>query len=64
MKHGMKDIINHKWFAGFSWDGLITKTTKPPIVPQIRDAFDTSNFDDFRHEQEDTGLECDWDPDF
>ncbi|TYZ67801.1 hypothetical protein PybrP1_001789 [[Pythium] brassicae (nom. inval.)] len=64
MKHGIKDIINHKWFAGFPWDGLITKTTKPPIVPQIRDAFDTSNFDDFQHEQEDTGLECDWDPDF
>lgn len=64
MKHGIKDIINHKWFAGFPWDGLITKTIKPPIVPQIRDAFDTSNFDDFRHEEEDAGLECDWDPDF
>ncbi|GAB9471846.1 Myosin-like protein [Globisporangium polare] len=64
MKHGIKDIINHKWFAGFPWDGLIAKTIKPPIVPQIRDAFDTSNFDDFQHEEEDAGLECDWDPDF
>lgn len=64
MKHGIKDIINHKWFAGFPWEGLITKMIKPPIVPQIRDAFDTSNFDDFRHEEEDTGQECDWDPDF
>uniref|UniRef100_K3X7Z9 cGMP-dependent protein kinase n=1 Tax=Globisporangium ultimum (strain ATCC 200006 / CBS 805.95 / DAOM BR144) TaxID=431595 RepID=K3X7Z9_GLOUD len=64
MKHGIKDIINHKWFAGFPWDGLISKSIKPPIVPQIRDAFDTSNFEDFQHEAEDAGLECDWDPDF
>ncbi|KAG7397114.1 cGMP-dependent protein kinase 1 [Phytophthora boehmeriae] len=31
---------------------------------RIRDDFDTSNFEDFRHEVEDPGLECDWDPDF
>ncbi|GLE03199.1 hypothetical protein PINS_up012078 [Pythium insidiosum] len=64
MKHGIKDIINHKWFTGFAWDALFNKTLKPPIIPQIRDAFDTSNFEDFRHEVEDAGSECEWDPDF
>ncbi|RLN26067.1 hypothetical protein BBO99_00000517 [Phytophthora kernoviae] len=64
MKHGIKDIINHRWFSSFQWESLRTKTMKPPIVPQIRDDFDTSNFEDFRHEVEDPGLECDWDPDF
>lgn len=64
MKHGIKDIVNHKWFASFPWDALLVKTVKPPIVPQVRDALDTSNFEDFRHEVEDPGLECDWDPDF
>lgn len=64
MKHGIKDIINHKWFSGFQWDALASKTMRPPIVPQVRDALDTSNFDDFRHEVEDPVLDCDWDPDF
>ncbi|KUF96767.1 cGMP-dependent protein kinase [Phytophthora nicotianae] len=64
MKHGIKDIINHRWFSSFQWDSLKTKSMKPPIVPQIRDDFDTSNFEDFRHEVEDPGHECDWDPDF
>ncbi|KAJ8546790.1 hypothetical protein ON010_g11446 [Phytophthora cinnamomi] len=64
MKHGIKDIINHRWFSGFQWDSLRNKCMKPPIVPQVRDDFDTSNFEDFRHEIEDPGLECDWDPDF
>ncbi|TMW58496.1 hypothetical protein Poli38472_010055 [Pythium oligandrum] len=64
MKNGIRDIINHKWFSSFPWDSLLNKTLKPPIIPQIRDAFDTSNFEDFRHETEDAGMECDWDPDF
>lgn len=64
MKHGIKDIINHRWFSSFQWESLRTKTMKPPIIPQVRDDFDTSNFEDFRHEVEDPGLECDWDPDF
>ncbi|KAG7381784.1 cGMP-dependent protein kinase 1 [Phytophthora pseudosyringae] len=64
MKHGIKDIINHRWFSSFQWDSLRNKSMKPPIVPQVRDDFDTSNFEDFRHEVEDPGYECDWDPDF
>ncbi|KAG3080619.1 hypothetical protein PC122_g11702 [Phytophthora cactorum] len=64
MKHGIKDIINHRWFSSFQWDSLKIKSMKPPIVPQVRDDFDTSNFEDLRHEVEDPGHECDWDPDF
>ncbi|CEG46903.1 agc protein kinase [Plasmopara halstedii] len=64
MKHGMDDIINHRWFSKFDWDGLASKSMKPPIIPQVLDDFDTSNFEDFRNEVEDPGGECDWDPDF
>ncbi|KAL4103056.1 hypothetical protein PRIC1_006793 [Phytophthora ramorum] len=64
MKHGIKDIINHRWFSSFQWESLRNKSMRPPIVPQVRDDFDTSNFEDFRHEVEDPGNECDWDPDF
>ncbi|RXG71318.1 cGMP-dependent protein kinase, isozyme 1 [Armadillidium vulgare] len=34
-KGGVMDIKKHKWFQGFDWDGLITRTLKPPIVPKI-----------------------------
>jgi hypothetical protein len=64
MKHGFKDVINHKWFSGFPWDALVNKNIQPPFIPQICDAFDTSNFDDFRHELEDYVDDCEWDPDF
>ncbi|KAB7506855.1 cGMP-dependent protein kinase, isozyme 1, partial [Armadillidium nasatum] len=33
-KGGVMDIKKHKWFQGFDWDGLITRTLKPPIVPK------------------------------
>ncbi|KAJ0409281.1 hypothetical protein P43SY_006778 [Pythium insidiosum] len=57
-------ILIYELLTGFGWDALFNKTIKPPIIPQIRDDFDTSNFEDFRHEVEDAGSECEWDPDF
>lgn len=32
---GVKDVQKHKWFEGFNWDGLGTKTLRPPHIPSV-----------------------------
>jgi len=44
---GIPDIQKHKWFDGFNWDGLRTKTLTPPILPEIRGPTDFGNFDEY-----------------
>lgn len=44
-KGGIQDIQKHKWFEGFYYDGLRTRTLVPPIIPQVRSPIDYSNFD-------------------
>ncbi|XP_013793218.2 cGMP-dependent protein kinase 1-like [Limulus polyphemus] len=65
-KGGIKDIQKHKWFDGFNWEGLRDRTLKPPILPHVRSAVDTSNFD---HYPPDSGIPppddpSGWDQDF
>ncbi|KAL7721344.1 non-specific serine/threonine protein kinase [Entamoeba marina] len=38
-------IKSHPFFKGFNWNNVFDM--KPPYVPQLRNALDTSNFDDF-----------------
>ncbi|KAL7718260.1 non-specific serine/threonine protein kinase [Entamoeba marina] len=38
-------IKSHPFFKGFDWDNVFDMD--PPYVPQLRNALDTSNFDDF-----------------
>ena len=47
LKNGAEDIKKHKWYAnaGFDWNALLQKQMRPPLVPVIKDALDTSNFD-------------------
>lgn len=43
-----KDVIKHKWFSGFDFDGLVRmdKTNLDiPIEPEVKSGTDTSNFD-------------------
>jgi len=64
MKGGIKDIIKHKWFSGYDWDGLLARSLTPPIEPVIRNPEDASNFDEYPEEDE-TVPDCkEWDPDF
>ncbi|KAL7301057.1 hypothetical protein TKK_0006329 [Trichogramma kaykai] len=44
-KGGIREIQKHKWFDGFNWDGLRTRTLEPPIKPKVLSPADTSNFD-------------------
>lgn len=40
-------INNCRWFDGFYWWGLQNRSLEPPIIPTIKSATDTSNFDDY-----------------
>ena len=44
LKNGIKDIIDHKFFEGFDWKGLLFRTIKPPFIPEVKGAADSSNF--------------------
>ncbi|XP_050459128.1 cGMP-dependent protein kinase, isozyme 2 forms cD4/T1/T3A/T3B isoform X2 [Cataglyphis hispanica] len=44
-KGGISEIQKHKWFDGFNWEGLRTRTLEPPILPRVAGATDTTNFD-------------------
>ncbi|GAB1861246.1 cGMP-dependent protein kinase [Camponotus japonicus] len=44
-KGGISEIQKHKWFDGFNWEGLRTRTLEPPILPRVQSATDTTNFD-------------------
>ncbi|XP_025155558.1 cGMP-dependent protein kinase, isozyme 2 forms cD4/T1/T3A/T3B isoform X3 [Harpegnathos saltator] len=46
-KGGISEIQKHKWFDGFNWEGLRTRTLEPPILPRVQSATDTANFDEY-----------------
>jgi cGMP-dependent protein kinase len=40
-------LIFSRWFDGFNWEGLRTRSLSPPIMPKIQNHLDTSNFDEY-----------------
>uniref|UniRef100_A0A0N4ZJ64 cGMP-dependent protein kinase n=1 Tax=Parastrongyloides trichosuri TaxID=131310 RepID=A0A0N4ZJ64_PARTI len=44
---GINDIRKNRWFMGFDWEGLRSRTAKPPLIPRIENASDHRNFDDY-----------------
>ncbi|XP_067928056.1 cGMP-dependent protein kinase 1-like [Watersipora subatra] len=45
-KNGLSDIMKHKWFQGFDWEGLEKRNmATTPLKRKVIDNFDTSNFD-------------------
>lgn len=45
-KNGSKAIIKHPWFSSMDWMKLEKQQLPAPFVPDIRDDFDVSNFDE------------------
>ncbi|VVC26740.1 Protein kinase, ATP binding site,AGC-kinase, C-terminal,Protein kinase domain,cGMP-dependent protein [Cinara cedri] len=43
----LTEVQKHKWFDGFNWEGLRNRSLTPPILPKVRSAIDTSNFDNY-----------------
>lgn len=40
-------IFLFRWFDGFNWEGLRSRTLEPPIMPRVQSATDTTNFDEY-----------------
>ncbi|EFN63550.1 cGMP-dependent protein kinase, isozyme 2 forms cD5/T2 [Camponotus floridanus] len=65
-KGGISEIQKHKWFDGFNWEGLRTRTLEPPILPRVQSATDTTNFDAYPADTDPPPLDdiSGWDNDF
>ncbi|KAG9353981.1 hypothetical protein JZ751_012105 [Albula glossodonta] len=65
-KHGVKDIQKHKWFEGFDWEGIRDGTLTPPFIPNVERPLDTSHFDSFPDDRENSppDEESGWDLEF
>lgn len=51
LKDGILDIKNHKWFSDIDWDELLNSRVRPPFIPKIKSAADTTNFDNYDDEK-------------
>ncbi|KHN80821.1 cGMP-dependent protein kinase egl-4, partial [Toxocara canis] len=49
---GVGDIRKHRWFMGFDWEGLRSRTLKAPIIPKVSNPADVSNFDNYPPDQD------------
>ncbi|GAB1600387.1 putative serine/threonine-protein kinase PRKY [Argonauta hians] len=55
MKCGAEDVKNHRWFKGIKWTDVWERKLKPPFIPKISHAGDTSNFEEYPSEDEKMG---------
>lgn len=44
LKRGALDIRTHRWFRTIDWDAYMRMEITPPVVPEVRDEFDQTNF--------------------
>ena len=49
LRGGSADIKGHPWFNKMEWDRLVEKGYKAPWAPQLKNALDSSNFDNWDH---------------
>ncbi|ORZ24560.1 kinase-like domain-containing protein [Absidia repens] len=54
LKGGADDVKMHKWLRGTDWLGLLKKTVRAPLVPSYSSDQDTSNFENYPAEVEQT----------
>ena len=55
LKDGVKDIKEHKWFAGVEWVKLYNLECTAPYIPKVAGEGDTSNFDEYPEDNEPYG---------
>merc|ERR1711998_314777 len=41
---GIKNIKSHKWYGGFDWDKLFSRSLEPPYKPNVKGPTDINNF--------------------
>ena len=47
----IESVMSHPWFADVEWNLILSKTVKPPFVPDIN----SCNFEDDNGEEDDEG---------
>lgn len=47
LRHGCRDVMNHRWFQSMDFDALAQRKVKPPYVPKLQHEGDTSNYDTY-----------------
>lgn len=47
VKGGAATVKEHPWFRNIDWDAVYHRKMQGPIVPHLRSADDTRNFDDY-----------------
>jgi len=60
LKGGTEDVIKHRFYAGFDWEGLLNMKTDPPFKPTPPDNFETLGLGSDR---DDARAVADWNPD-
>eukprot|EP00586_Coscinodiscus_wailesii_P010441 CAMPEP_0172503214 /NCGR_PEP_ID=MMETSP1066-20121228/167296_1 /TAXON_ID=671091 /ORGANISM="Coscinodiscus wailesii, Strain CCMP2513" /LENGTH=689 /DNA_ID=CAMNT_0013278855 /DNA_START=128 /DNA_END=2194 /DNA_ORIENTATION=+ len=55
---GTGAVMKHKWYSGFDWDGLMSRTLTVPMKPKVQNALDASNFDVYPEEEDPNVREC------
>ncbi|KAM4809037.1 cGMP-dependent protein kinase 2 [Rhinophrynus dorsalis] len=65
MKNGIADIKKHRWFNGFNWEGLSSRSLSSPLRPKLEGPTDHSYFDSYPPDEEIPPDELSgWDQDF
>ncbi|KAG8454416.1 hypothetical protein GDO86_000875 [Hymenochirus boettgeri] len=65
MKNGITEIKKHRWFNGFNWEGLSSRSFPSPLKPQLEGPTDYSYFDSYPPDEEIPPDELSgWDQDF
>lgn len=54
LSRGHRDVKDHPWFKETNFKKLVRKELEGPWIPEIKDPFDASNFDDYRDSERDT----------
>ena len=52
---GDKDIRAHPWYGRLKWDNLVKKGYTAPWMPTLKDAMDSSCFDNWDHLSKESG---------
>lgn len=56
MRGGISEIKSNRWFDGFHWEGLETRTMPAPYMPSIKSPVDATNFDQYPPEDPDYSI--------
>ncbi|KAG9397177.1 Protein kinase domain [Carpediemonas membranifera] len=49
---GAQDVKQHRFFDGVNWDAIFQRRTDGPIIPKVKGADDTSNFEDYSEDDD------------